>query len=321
MGAGLGCVFSYVYGVKNPDATQPTETITFGSPRVFTTGSRVTYNSVVENCFTVITDRDPITNLPPVALGYEHIGKVITLFENPGILFRPMQKSDDRRLREAGVNVAKYNYYAGFADVEYRATMKALTADEDTFQYCKDTVLDEFDTHRESVPDATYTAIKNATMPDKSVFAQVVNGNVNLQFNRPSTYYIQGLETSAHKLSCYERRVQKLPQQLLDIELEDEEDEELNVEDDDDDFRGVKEFGGAEPAHTEGMHSDHHSKPTIDFHEQVARQRKQPVEEPNEPFMSRLQEHINDPNSYVLGYVVYGADEADMYENAIVGFV
>jgi hypothetical protein len=142
-----------------------------------------------------------------------------------------------------------------------------------------------------------------------------------LQFNRPSTYYIQGLETSAHKLSCYERRVQKLPQQLLDIELEDEEDEELNVEDDDDDFRGVKEFGGAEPAHTEGMHSDHHSKPTIDFHEQVARQRKQPVEEPNEPFMSRLQEHINDPNSYVLGYVVYGADEADMYENAIVGFV
>jgi hypothetical protein len=230
MGAGLGCVFSYLYAVKSPDASQPTETITFGSPRVFTTGSRMTYNARVENCFTVITDRDPVCQLPPVALGYEHIGKVITLFENPGILFRPTQKSDDRRLKSAQVNVAKYNYYAGFADVEYRATMKALTTDQQTFQYCKDTVLDEFDTHRESVPDATYTAIQNATMPDKSVFAQVINGNVNLQFDRPSTYFIQGLETSAHTLTCYERRVQKLPQQLLDVEVEDDEDEDEDEE-------------------------------------------------------------------------------------------
>jgi hypothetical protein len=118
--------------------------------------------------------------------------------------------------------------------------------------------------------------------------------------------------------------VQKLPQQLLDIELEDEEDEEevdVAVEDDDDGFTGVKEFNGAEPAHTEGMHPDHHSKPTVDFHEAVARERKQPVEQPVDPFHSRLQEHVTDPNSYVLGYVVYGKDEADMYENAIVGFV
>ena len=327
MGAGLGCVFSYLYGVKNPDASQPTETITFGSPRVFTTGSRMTYNARVENCFTVITDRDPITQLPPVALGYEHIGKVITLFENPGILFRPTQKSDDRRLKSAQVNVARFNYYAGFADVEYRATMKALTTDQQTFQYCKDTVLDEFDTHRESVPDATYTAIQNATMPDKSVFAQVINGNVNLQFNRPSTYFIQGLETSAHTLTCYERRVQKLPQQLLDIDLKDDEDEDededgdVAVEDDDDGFRGVHEFNGAEPAHTEGMHSDHHSQPTVDYHEAVARERKQSVEQPTDPFHSRLQEHVNDPNSYVLGYVVYPEGEAGMYENAVVGFV
>ena len=326
MGAGLGCVFSYLYGVKNPDASQPTETITFGSPRVFTTGSRITYNARVENCFTVITDRDPVCQLPPVALGYEHIGKVITLFENPGILFRPTQKSDDRRLKSAPVNVARFNYYAGFADVEYRATMKALTTDQETFQYCKDTVLDEFDTHRESVPDATYTAIQNATMPDKSVFAQVINGNVNLQFDRPSTFFIQGLETSAHTLTCYERRVQKLPQQLLDIDLkddedEDDEDEDVAVEDDEDEFRGVHEFNGAEPAHTEGMHKDHHSRPTVDFHEAVARERKQPVEQPTDPFHSRLQEHVNDPNSYVLGYVVYPEGEAGLYENAVVGFV
>ena len=134
MGAGLGCVFSYLYAVKSPDASQPTETITFGSPRVFTTGSRMTYNARVENCFTVITDRDPVCQLPPVALGYEHIGKVITLFENPGILFRPTQKSDDRRLKSAQVNVAKNNYYASFADVEYRATMEALPPEQQTFQ-------------------------------------------------------------------------------------------------------------------------------------------------------------------------------------------
>ena len=327
MGAGLGCVFTYLYGVKSPDANHPTETITFGSPRVFTTGSRMTYNARVENCFTVITDRDPVCQLPPVALGYEHIGKVITLFENPGILFRPTQKSDDRRLKSAQVNVARFNYYAGFADVEYRATMKALTTDQQTFQYCKDTVLDEFDTHRESVPDETYTAIQNATMPDKSVFAQVINGNVNLRFDRPSTFFIQGLETSAHTLTCYERRVQKLPQQLLDIDLKDDKDDEddeegdVAVEDDDDGFRGVHEFNGAEPAHTEGMHADHYSRPTVDFHEAVARQRKQPVEQPTDPFHSRLQEHVADANSYVLGYVVYSQDEADMYENAIVGFV
>jgi hypothetical protein len=160
-------------------------------------------------------------------------------------------------------------------------------------------------------------------MPDKSVFAQVVNGNVNLRFDRPSTYFIQGLETSAHTLTCYERRVQKLPQQLLDVELEDDEDEEgdVAVEDDDDDFTGAKEFSGAEPAHTEGMHPDHHSKPTVDYHEAVARERKQAVEQPNDPFHSKLEAHVNDPNSYVLGYVVYAESEADMYENAVVGFV
>ena len=322
MGAGLACVFSYLYAIKNKSATQPTETITFGSPRVFITGSRMVYNMVVENCFTVITDRDPVPQLPPVALGFEHIGRVITLFENAGILFRPLQKADDRRLRSAGVNVAKYNYYAGFADVEYRATMKALTADQKTFQYCKNTVLEEFNTHRESIPDETYKEIQNASMPDKSVFAQVVNGNVNLQYNRPSTYFIQGLENSAHTLTCYERRVQKLPQQLLDVEVEDEPEEEgdMAVEDDDDGFRSVPEFNGAEPAHTESMHSDHHSKPTVDYHEQVARQRKQPVEQVD-PFHSRLKEHVNDPNSYVLGYVVYPESQADMYENAVVGFV
>ena len=73
--------------------------------------------------------------------------------------------------------------------------------------------------------------------------------------------------------------------------------------------------------HTEGMHADHHSKPTVDYHEQVARERKQPVEQPIDPFHSKLQDHVNDPNSYVLGYVVYPEGEAGMYENAVVGFV
>ena len=107
---------------------------------------------------------------------------------------------------------------------------------------------------------------------------------------------------------------------MEDYEDEDE-DEDVAVEDDDDAFRGVHEFNGAEPAHTEGMHKDHHSKPTVDYNEAVARERKQLVEQPTDPFHSRLQAHVADANSYVLGYVVYAESEADMYENAIVGFV
>jgi hypothetical protein len=69
------------------------------------------------------------------------------------------------------------------------------------------------------------------------------------------------------------------------------------------------------------MHPDHHSQPTVDYHEAVARERKQSVEQPTDPFHSKLQAHVADANSFVLGYVVYSQDEADMYENAIVGFV
>jgi hypothetical protein len=223
LAAALSQLYAYLVATLRPHARQPFETIGFGGPRVFVEGAFDKYMGEVHNCYRFANDRDPVPLTPMQALGYQHVGHGIMLFENPGVFYKdPSGQLQSTKL----VNYAPLNHHNTKGLSTEMVLSTKLLRDPRAFERVKARVIADFDANRARVPDDIYAQVAAAQpVNDTHLVARMTDRLFTPSKYRPTTYYLGGLPdelspVGAHGLLMYQRRVHKLPPKLLDYHLD-----------------------------------------------------------------------------------------------------